>query len=187
MGHSSRSTRSASAEDAPVCLEPTYAARRLRTVQLVKRSVDLLLAEGARISLSSVAARSKMTDVDPLGKGVSESAILNNADARASYERHRSWVAENPRRTMGRTRRNDAPSASTLRIAGDRDIHRAERRYVRWQRSALAERLVLVEQAYSAQERYIANLASQLFTWMLLADRFLQRSSLQSSHTEETR
>jgi hypothetical protein len=155
-------------------------------VQLVKRSVDLLLSERARISLSSVAARSKMTDVDPLGKGVSESAILNNADARASYESNRSWKVENRRLARGRTRRNDAPGASTVRIAQDRDMHRAERRYLRWQRSALAERLVLVEQAYAAQERYISKLASHLFTWMLIADHFLQRSTPQSSHTEET-
>ena len=127
-----------------------------------------------------------MTDVDPLGKGVSESAILNNADARASYESNRSWKTENRRVARDRTRRNDVPSASTLRIAGERDIHRAERRYLRWQRSALAERLVRVEQAFAAQERYISNLASHVFTWMLIADRLLQRSSLQSSHTEET-
>ena len=46
--------------------------------------------------------------------------------------------------------------------------------HLRWQGSALAERLVLVEQAYTAQGCYISQLASHLFTWMLIADRLLQ-------------
>jgi hypothetical protein len=128
-----------------------------------------------------------MPDVDPSGKGVSESAILNNADAHAYYEAHRSWIAEKQRVARGRTSRNDHPGAPALRIVADRDIHRAERRYSRWERSALAERLVCVEQAYAAQERYISHLASNLFTWMLVVDRLLQSNSLQSSPTEETR
>jgi hypothetical protein len=184
VARSSRSTR-LPPTDAPVCLEPTYAARRLRTAQLVKQSVDLLLAERARVSLSRVAARSRMPDVDPSGKGVSESAILNNADARACYDAHRSWTID--KRARARPDRNNTLDSSNLRITVDRDIDRAERRYRRWQRSALAERLVLVEQAYAEQERYIAQLASNLFTWMVITERLLQTGAPQSNHMEATR
>ena len=186
MGRSSNSTRLPPAE-APDCLQPTYAARRLRTVQMVRLSIDRLVAERARVSLCSVAARSRLPDVDPVGKGVSESAILNNADARACYEAHRSWNADKRARTRPEPSCSATPDSSTLRITADRDIHRAERRYRRWQRSALAERLVLVEKACAAQERYISQLASNLFTWMLVADRLFQPGSLQSSNTEATR
>jgi hypothetical protein len=185
VGHSSRSTRLPPAEP-PVCLEPTYAARRVRTAQLVKQSVDLLLAERARVSLSSVAARSHMPDVDPSGRGISESAILNNADARACYESHRSWKTGRRSPATRHSSQDDAGGPSTPRIGGDRDIGRAVRRYRRWHRSELAQRLVHVEQAYASQERYVAQLASNLFTWMLIVDRLLQSNSLQSSHTEAT-
>lgn len=183
VARSSRSTRLPPAEP-PDCLEPTYAARRLRTAQLVKQTVDLLLAERAGVSLSSVAARSHMPDVDPSGRGVSESAILNNADARACYELHRSWKTAGPSAATRRSSRDDARVPSTPCISGDRDRDRAERRYRRWHRSELAERLVHVEQAYTSQERYVAQLASNLFTWMLIVDRLLQTNSLQSSHRE---
>ena len=185
VARSLRSTRLPPAE-APVCLEPTYAARRLRTAQLVKQSVDLLLAERARVSLSSVAARSHMPDVDPSGRGVSESAILNNADARACYETHRSWEAARPSAHVRGSSRDDTHRPSAPRISSERETPRAERRYRRWHRSELAERLVHVEQAYASQERYIAQLASNLFTWMLVVDRLLRTNSLQSDNTEAT-
>ncbi len=76
-------------EPHPWLEEKVYAKLRQRTVDLVKQSVDTLLKDKQRVSLSTVAAKSK--ELDPEHWGVSESAILDNQEARAYYERYRSW------------------------------------------------------------------------------------------------
>jgi hypothetical protein len=152
-------------------------------VELVQRSVSLLLAEHQPVSLTAVAARSRSTDVDPSGRGVSESAILNNADARAYYEAHRLWKAVRQPAARRRTAVLDASSASSPRVKLGRDADRTRQRYQRWDRRAVAERLVLVEQAYAEQEWHLGQTASQLFTWMLIAGHLLhvQSAAPQSS------
>jgi hypothetical protein len=188
VGRSSRSTLSPPAEP-PTCLQPVYAARRRRTVELVQRSVSLLLTEHQPVSLAAVAARSRGTDVDPSGGGVSESAILNNSDARAYYEAHRSWKAVRQPAARPRTAVLDASSASAPRVKLGRDANRTRQRYQRWERRALAERLVLVEQAFAEQERHLGQTTSQLFTWMLIAGHLLriQSAAPQSSLMEANR
>jgi hypothetical protein len=158
-------------------------------VELVQRSVSLLLAEHQPVSLAAVAARSRSTDVDPSGRGVSESAILNNSDARAYYEAHRLWKAVRQPAARPRTAVLDASSATSPRVKFGRDANRTRQRYQRWDRMALAERLVLVEQAYAEQERRLDETTSQLFTWMLIAGHLLhvQSAASQSSYMEATR
>ena len=80
-----------SLEDRPWLQEKVYGPKRRRTVELVKKSVDSLVNDRKPISLSALSARSK--EIDPDGRGVSETAILNNEEARVYYERHRSWKA----------------------------------------------------------------------------------------------
>jgi len=76
-------------EPHPWLEEKVYAKLRRRTVDLVRRSVDALRKDKQRVSLSTVAAKSK--ELDPDHRGVSESAILDNQEARAYYKQHRSW------------------------------------------------------------------------------------------------
>src|SRR5438876_4707870 len=78
--------------------EKVYARLRQRTVDLVKCSVDALLKDKQRVSLSTVAAKSRELDK----KGISESAILDNPEARAYYEQHRSWQGNRTRRAKPR-------------------------------------------------------------------------------------
>src|SRR6266700_2646567 len=76
--------------DAPLWLqEQVYAPKKQRTTDLVKRSIESLLKERQRISLTSIAAISKT--IDPTGQGISESAVLNNEEARTLYEQRRTW------------------------------------------------------------------------------------------------
>src|SRR5260370_19168629 len=69
--------------------EKVYAKLRQRTVDLVKQSVDALCKDKQRVSLSTVTAKSRELDAEH--RGISESAILANQEARAYYEQHRSW------------------------------------------------------------------------------------------------
>lgn len=73
-------------EPDPWLEEKVYARLRQRTVDLVKRSVDALRKDKQRVSLATVAAKSKELDTEGNGKGVSESTILDNQEARAYYE-----------------------------------------------------------------------------------------------------
>jgi hypothetical protein len=66
-------------------------------VDLVKQSVDALHKDKQRVSLATVAAKSKELDTESDGKGISESAIRDKQEARTYYEQHRSWRGS-PRR-----------------------------------------------------------------------------------------
>jgi hypothetical protein len=78
-------------EPHPWLEEKVYARLRLRTVDLVKRSVDALRNDKLRVSLSTIVAKSKELDTEGNGQGVSESAILDNQEARGYYEQYRTW------------------------------------------------------------------------------------------------
>src|SRR5690242_18797713 len=70
--------------DAPLWLqEQVYIPKRQRTIDLVQQSVDALRKDKQRVSLATVAAKSKELDSDH--RGISESAILDNQEARAYY------------------------------------------------------------------------------------------------------
>ena len=121
----------------PQALVPVYEARRKRTVQLVEASAAALKAERTTVSLATLAARTRR--LDPDGKGVSETTIQRNPEARAIYELHRAAV--------GRKRVERSATASTgaakmggLAIKPERDIARAHRRYQRLQKTDLVQR-----------------------------------------------
>src|SRR5258708_38122603 len=76
-------------EPYPWLEEKVYAKLRQRTVDLVKQSVDALCKDKQRVSLATVAAKSRELDTEH--RGISESAILDNQEARAYYEQYRSW------------------------------------------------------------------------------------------------
>lgn len=71
--------------------EKAYARLRQRIVDLVKSSADALRKDRQRLSLSTVAEKSRELDVEGNGKEISESAILDNYEAWMYYEHHRSW------------------------------------------------------------------------------------------------
>jgi len=144
-----------------------YAPRRQRTLDHVRQAVDALVTAKQPVSLASIGAMSKT--LDPEGRGISPSAILGNAQARAYYERHRRW-------TPGRRRRGPlAPSASVNlvrpRISLSRDVTRARQRYRRLGKSVLVERLLALEQAHAEQEERWLRVNDELLTWQLRAER----------------
>jgi hypothetical protein len=129
--------------------EQVYAPKRQRTIDLVQQSIDELRQTRKRISLASVARQSRQ--LDPQGIGVSESAVLGNAEARAYYERYRTW--SEPRRQYHRdSPTSPAPAATLLPTKATRDESRVRQRYMRLGKAELVDRLLRVEQAYAEQE-----------------------------------
>lgn len=155
--------------DAPAWLEEqVYGPKRQRTVDLVRQAVDALAAAEQRVSMASVAAKSK--EMDPDGLGVSESSILVNREAHAYYDQHRTWKHPQTKRASG----TDAPPGPpSVRVKPDRDVGRVRRRYLRMSKQELMDRLVAVEQAYAAQEE----------RWLQANDELLA-TELQSEQAE---
>jgi hypothetical protein len=145
-------------EDRPWLREKVYAPKRQRTVELVKRAVDCLLKDRRQVSLASLAARSK--EMDPEGRGISESAILNNEEARQYYEQHRAWKGKSRKRP---TRSEDAPEI-TAPIKIDRNLYRARYRYLKMSKAELAARLLAVERKYAEQEEHWLQVNEELMT-----------------------
>jgi hypothetical protein len=83
----------------PAALVPVYDARRRRTIDLVKASIEALRADRLVVSLASIAGRSR--SLDQSGRGVSETAILRNQEARALYQAHRSAAGRGPSASSG--------------------------------------------------------------------------------------
>jgi hypothetical protein len=144
--------------------EKVYAKLRQRTTRLVKQSVDALLKDKQRVSLSTVVAKSK--EVDPEHRGVSESAILDNQEAREYYEQHRSWRGPSRKRAKPLT---VASPASPGAVKPGRDEQRVRQRYLRMSKDALVERLITAERILAEQrERWLAQ-QDEALTWRLRA------------------
>jgi hypothetical protein len=145
--------------------EKVYVRLRQRTVDLVKCSVDALRKDKQRVSLSTVAARSRELDAE--GKGISESAILDNLEARAYYEEHRSWRGSSRKRAKSLV---GATPVQPPAIKPGRDEQRARQRYRRMGKEVLVERLIAAERTLAEQrERWLAQQDEGL-TWRLRAE-----------------
>jgi hypothetical protein len=159
----SRSSRHS--EERPWLKDKVYDPRRRRTIELMRSSVASLMRAQKRVSLAALSARSK--EIDPDGRGISQSTILKNQEARTYYEQHRSWTVGS-----GNRQRICKPKVVTVPpIKGDRDGGRVRYRYLKLNKAELVERLLGVEQAHAVlQERWF-QVNEQMLSWRLRAER----------------
>jgi hypothetical protein len=154
-------------EPHPWLEEKVYTRLRQRTIDLVKRSVDALHKEKQRVSLSTVAAKSRELDVERKGKGISESAILDNQEARAYYEQHRSWRGSSRQRAKPLV---VALAASPGAVRPGRDEQRVRQRYLRMRKETLVERLITAERMQAEQRERWLTQQDEALTWRLRAE-----------------
>lgn len=152
-------------EPHPWLEEKVYAKLRQRTVDLVKQSVDALRKDKQRVSLATVAAKSKELDVDQ--RGISESAMLDNQEARAYYEQHRSWRGSSRKRAkpLGVARPSQPPE-----VKPGRDEQRVRQHYLRMSKEALVERLITTERTWAEQRECWLSQQDEALTWRLRAE-----------------
>jgi hypothetical protein len=154
-------------EPHPWLEEKVYARLRQRTVDLVTQSVDALRKDKQRVSLATVAAKSRELDIEGNGKGISESAILDNQEARAYYEQHRSWQGSS------RKRMKPLAVASPVQppaVRPGRDEQRVRQRYLRMSKEVLVDRLIAVERLHAQEyERWLTQ-QDEVLTWRLRAE-----------------
>lgn len=157
---------SSSESSAPIWLaEQVYEPKRQRTVDLVHQSIDVLRREQARISLASIAAKSR--ELDPNGIGISESAILTNEEARAYYEQYRSWKHQRrpPTSTQNPKIRYEPGSMKLTR-----DEVRARQRYQRLSKGELVDRLLAAERNSAEWEQRFLACQDDTLSWRLRAE-----------------
>lgn len=145
--------------------EQVYLPKRQRTIDLVHQSVEALRGAKARISLASIAAKSK--ELDPTGAGISESAILTNEDARVYYEQHRSWKRQRRLPTSSQKSEKPLPTGS---VKLTRDEVRARQRYQRLSKAALVDRLLAVERNAAEWEQRWLSHQDDVLGWRLRAE-----------------
>jgi hypothetical protein len=140
-------------------LEKYYQARRQRTIDLVKATVDRLLKEGKIVTLEAICTLSR--EMDSAGKGIKKAGVLGNAEAHAYYRKHSTTY----QRGLGYQRRkgrNKHLSTQPSRIDADRDVDRVRQRYLLQPKADLAERLLSVEQTYATCQQQLASLQFEL-------------------------
>jgi len=161
--------------------EQVYAPKRIRTAELVKQSIDVLVAAGQRVSVATIMKQAQL--LDPEGRGLSHTAILNNPEARAYYEQHRTW------QTLTKSKSKQLGASSTspkTRIEPDRNLNRAYQRYLRMSKEALAERLVQTEQLYAEQQELWLQGQDEVLTWRLEAEAWRKRAEQAEVQLAET-
>ena len=152
-------------EPHPWLEEKVYTKLRQRTVALVKQSVDELRKDKQRVSLATVASKSK--ELDPEHRGISESAILDNQEARAYYERHRSWQGSPRKRAKPLVSSSPAQPPA---VRPGRDEQRVRQRYLRMSKEVLVDRLIAVERLHAQEcERWLTQ-QDEVLTWRLRAE-----------------
>jgi hypothetical protein len=152
-------------EPHPWLEEKVYAKLRQRTVDLVKQSIDALRKDKQRVSLATVVAKSKA--LDPEHRGISESAILDNQEARAYYEQHRSWQGSPRKRAKPLAM---ASPAQPPTVKPGRDEQRVRQRYLRMSKEALVERLITTERTWAEQRERWLSQQDEALTWRLRAE-----------------
>ena len=164
--------------------EKVYAKLRQRTIDLVRRSVDALLKDKQRVSLATVAAKSKDLDTEENGKGISESAILGNQEARSYYEQHRSWRGSSRKRAKPLVVATPAPPGV---VKPGRDEQRVRQRYLRMSKEALVERLLAVERTNADERERWLQQQDEVLTWRLRAEQAEARLKATDQNTRKFR
>src|SRR5258708_26168684 len=152
-------------EPYPWLEEKVYAKLRQRTIRLVKQSVDALRKDKQRVSLATVAAKSRELDTEH--RGISESAILDNQEARSYYEQHRSWRGSSKRRAKPLV---VTSPASPTTVKPGRDEQRVRQRYLRMSKEALVERLITTERTLAQRRERWLSQQDEALTWRLRAE-----------------
>ncbi len=129
-------------------------------MRLVKAAVDQLVQEKQTVTIEAICHKS--AEIDPEGRGVKKSALLENQEAHAYYrERSASYRVALSRKRTGKTAKASMQT-HPLRIDPHRDTKRARSRYLQMTKPEIVERLLQVEQAYAELSAQQAQLQ---FAW----------------------
>ncbi len=126
-------------------LENHYRKRKERTVELVIKSVDLLITNKRPVTLSNISKISK--EVDYEGNGIHPNTIRGNPEAHAYYSEHsithKKTISRNKQKSKNK---NCIISQNFENIKPDRDLAALQVRYKKMSKDELINRLIAAEQ-----------------------------------------
>ncbi len=168
-------------------LQKLYQEKRERTIRLVKAAVDQLIKEQQTVTIEAICRKS--IEIDPDGRGIKKSAILENSEAHAYYCEHSTSYrkARNRKRQGTKKRERKTTEAQLLHIDPNRDVDRARYRYLQLTKAEMVERLLIVEQAYAEVHQQLAHLQFQLLEQQEKEQRQAQPHSKQKGGTTSNR
>lgn len=137
-----------------------YQEKRERTITLVKAAVDQLVNEQQTVTIEAICHKSLA--LDPEGRGIKKSAILENTEAHAYYQKHSTSYQTAKQRNRKQSWKTSAPQPQPLRLDPNRDVDRARYRYLQLTKAEIVERLLTVEQAYAEVHQQLAQLQFHL-------------------------
>lgn len=140
-------------------LDKVYTERKERTIEITRKSIELLLKKKEKISLNSIVKISHEVDI----KGISHSAILRNPEAKQLYETYRSWNT-----TKKNVTKKKSEDFYNLHIKSGRDLNGIFKRYSKLTKNQLIERLAIVEEAYAMLHK----------KWLEQQSEFLEKQKL---------
>jgi hypothetical protein len=141
----------------------------------VKAAIDQLIIEGKTVTIEAICRKS--AEIDPEGRGVKKSAILENPEAHTYYRQHSaSYRTAQARKRKGRAQ---ASAVQPLRIDANRDVGRARYRYLHMTKPEIVERLLTVEQAYAELAEQQARLQFELLE---IQQQAMERQQQQRAH-----
>lgn len=140
-------------------LDKVYTERKERTIEITRKSIELLLKKKEKISLNSIVKISHEVDI----KGISHSAILRNPEAKQLYETYRSWNT-----TKKNVTNKKSEDFYNLHIKSGRDLNGIFKRYSKLTKNQLIERLAIVEEAYAMLHK----------KWLEQQSEFLEKQKL---------
>ena len=144
----------------PPWLQKHYEEKRQRTIRLVKAAVDQLVNTKQPVTLEAICRAS--STLDPEGRGVKKSAILENPEAHTYYREHSTSYQTMKQRNRKQRKKPSAPAPQPLRIDPNRDVDRVRYRYLQMTKPEIVEHLLIVEQAYAEVHQQLAQLQFQL-------------------------
>lgn len=164
-----------------------YEEKRQRTINLVKASVNQLLAEKRTVTIEAICQKS--VELDSEGRGVKKSSIFKNPAAHAYYREHSDSYQAAQVRKRHRTGKNKVtpPPATSLHIDPNRDVEWVRYRYLQMSKADLVERLLSVEQAYAEVHQQLVHLQFQLLEQEEKEQRQAQPHSKQKGGTPSNR
>lgn len=108
-----------------------------------------------------------MYKVELRPSGISESAILDNQEARAYYEQHRSWRGSSRKRAKPLDVASpDLPGV----VKPGRNELRVRQRYLRMSKEAIVKRLITAERTLAEQRERWLSQQDEVLTWRLRAE-----------------
>jgi len=149
-------------------LKQYHQARRQRTVDLVKTTIDQLLRDGQTVTLEAICTRSR--EVDSQGKGIKKAGIIGNTEAHAYYRKH-STTSQRGLGYQRRKGRSKRVATIPLRVGMERDVARVRQRYLLQPKADLVERLLAVEQELGQVQRQLTTLQFQMLEFQEQRDQ----------------